>query len=75
MVLQENAELGVREMLMEIASKTKVIDTIANQCSVIIGCQYSISKKLTGSNSLHAEDYMDDGTIIKLKITIADDVS
>lgn len=33
------------------------------------------SKKHTGSSILQAEDFMDDGTVIKLKITIADDVS
>lgn len=31
--LQENAELGVREMLMEIGSKTKVTVNETNQCS------------------------------------------
>ena len=33
-LLQQNAELGVREMLMEIGSKTKVIINETNQCSV-----------------------------------------
>ena len=32
-LLQENAELGVREMLMEIGSKTKVTVNETNQCS------------------------------------------
>ena len=32
-------------------------------------------KESTGSSVLYGEDHMDDGTIIKLKITISDDVS
>ena len=61
---------------MEIGSKTKVTVNETNQYSpTIADYQYSIPKKLTGSSILHAEDFMDDGTIIKLKITIADDVS
>ena len=75
-LLQENAELGVREMLMEIGSKTKVTVNETNQCSNYVAAfWHSIPKKLTGSSILYAEDFMDDGTVIKLKITIADDVS
>eukprot|EP00795_Rhopilema_esculentum_P001663 gene1663-16138_t len=47
--IQENAEIAVREMLKEIAKKTKA---------------------RTGKTDLSAIDYMDDGSPIKLKISI-----
>ena len=50
--IQENAEVAVREMLMEIGKKVKAA---------------------TGKSLLHAEDFMDDGS--KLKLSVAIDTS
>ncbi|KAL3859675.1 hypothetical protein ACJMK2_009883 [Sinanodonta woodiana] len=47
--IQENAELAVRDMLREIAHKTK---------------------RRTGTTKLGAEDYMDDGAMLKLSVDI-----
>ncbi|XP_005089828.1 5-oxoprolinase [Aplysia californica] len=47
--IQENAEVAVKDMLREIASKTKAT---------------------TGKTELYAEDFMDEGTKICLRITI-----
>ena len=67
-------------MLMEIASKAKVLINVyeinieqISKCTNIMS--FTLWKQHTGSSVLHAEDYMDDGTIIKLKITIENDVS
>ena len=47
--IQENAEVAVREMLMEIGKKVKAD---------------------TGKSVLHAEDFMDDGSKLKLSVAI-----
>ncbi len=53
-MLQENAEVAVREMLRNIAVQSRLE---------------------TGKSILEAEDYLDDGSPIKLRVEIGDDVS
>ena len=48
-ILQNNAEVAVRDMLREIAAQTK---------------------SRSGTTTLHAEDYMDDGSKIQLSVDI-----